>query len=270
MRSSLFVLVLAAALQAPSARADDAASGETKAVVVPISPRESSEPATREEVVALPSTAPPPDVPRPTPHPVPQEPAPAEAKDEERAPPPPRSGRFVFVRVNPLAVAVHGQPLGDGSAAWHPDLFTLGVGGRRLEFLFSLTAQNVIPSPGESGAVYGQMSALWRPIRTAGLPFIDPYVYGGGGFGGAGKWEPARPCAEATATCPHRFSQWAGEGHAGVGLDLNLPVVRLATGQSMYFSVGLDIRVLAFVNGDPSRLANFFVVYSLPVALRWD
>lgn len=172
----------------------------------------------------------------------------------------------VFLRTNPVAIAATGTTIG-GLAAWHPDLLTIGVGFGKLEFLATLTAQNLFPDVGALGARYGRLSAQFRPLRKGDMPVLDAYVYGGVGFGGIGTYEKTAGCTGEE--CGTHFSSYGGDIHGGVGLDFHKKLLTLPSQQGMYLFVGFDLRPTVLLNG-PDGAMQFFMVYSFPVGIRWN
>lgn len=179
---------------------------------------------------------------------------------------------YVYLRLNPIAFAVHGTPMfpreGGGGAGWFPDLVGVGFSYQKLDLAFHMTAQNPFPNTSEFSVMYGRLSAAVRPLKSGQQSMVDPYLFAGGGFGGAGIYDKKDDCERTpTNTCPEGRSGWGGGIHGGIGLDFTLPLFSISTtGQQLSAFVGLELRAELFF---ASRV-NLFTVYSLPIGIRLD
>lgn len=180
---------------------------------------------------------------------------------------------YVYLRLNPVAFAVHGTPMfpgpGGGGSGWYPDLFGVGFSYKKLDVSFHMTAQKPFPETGDFSVMYGRLSAAVRPLKSGQQSMVDPYLFAGGGFGGAG-WYGKRDaaCVSTPAeTCPEGRSGWGGGLHGGIGLDFTWPLTTIATtGQKLSAFVGLELRAELFY----AERVNLFTVYSLPFGIRLD
>lgn len=179
---------------------------------------------------------------------------------------------YVYLRLNPLAFAVHGTPMspqeGGGGAVWYPDLFGVGFSYKKLDLSFHMTAQNPFPETHEFSVMYGRLSAALRPLKSGKQSMVDPYLFAGAGFGGAGVYDKKDDCERsATQTCPEGRSGWGGGIHGGIGLDFTLPLLTISTtGQQLSAFVGVELRAELFY----ASQVNLFTVYSMPIGIRLD
>lgn len=179
---------------------------------------------------------------------------------------------YVYLRINPIAFAVHGTPMfpreGGGGAGWYPDLFGVGFSYKKLDLSLHMTAQNPFPDTTEFSVMYGRLSAAVRPLKSGQQSMVDPYLFAGVGFGGAGDYGPKDSCqSSVTEICPEGRSGWGGGIHGGIGLDFTLPLVKISTtGQQLSAFVGLELRAELFY----ASQVNLFTVYSLPIGIRLD
>lgn len=180
---------------------------------------------------------------------------------------------YVFVRTNPLAWTVHGDTMSPkphgGKVGWYPDLIGLGFSYGKADIAFNMTALNPFPDSDEFSVLYGRMSAAYRPLKEGPLSVVDPFVFAGVGFGGAGtyKLQDAGCVSTTTNECARSRDSYGGGVHAGLGLDVNFTLKRLAqSGQRLSAFVGLELRGEVFFY----RGVNAFTVYSMPIGLRLD
>jgi hypothetical protein len=177
---------------------------------------------------------------------------------------------YVSLRTTPLSFAVDGVPMnpvpGGGTPAWFWDLFGVGMSFGQLDLAFLMSAQNPAPRPYEFSVLYARLTGAWRPLKRGRLQFAEPYVFGGVGFGWAGSLVKRNPsCVDsATVRCEYDRSGLGGGPAAGVGVDFNLPVAELSSGQRVYVYAGIELRAELFLH----QGLNLFGVYSLPIGLR--
>lgn len=181
---------------------------------------------------------------------------------------------YVFVRTNPLAFAVHGEPMsprpGGGETAWNPDLFGLGFNHGKLEISFNLTSQNPFPATGEFSVLQGRLSAAFRPLKKGQINMVDPYIFAGAGLGGAGDYVKKDAACENTTQkeCAMARNGWGGGLHGGVGLDFTFPLFTIDSSQQRISAfVGLEFRGEFFY---AASSANLYAGYSVPFGLRLD
>lgn len=180
---------------------------------------------------------------------------------------------YVYVRTNPLAFTVHGKTIspqpGGGKVGWYPDLFGVGFSYRKADIAFHMTTMNPFPDSGSYSVLYGRLAAAYRPLKEGPLSVVDPYMFAGVGFGGAGRYELQDASCTNTTTdeCSRSRASFGGGLQAGLGLDVNFTIARLAqSGQRLSAFVGVELRGELFF----SHGANLFTVYSMPIGLRLD
>lgn len=189
-----------------------------------------------------------------------------------------RAENLVYLKLNPLSFAVHGatpapEPGPYGShPAWLPDLFGIGFAAGALDLSFQMTELNPFPANDTYSLLYARFAVGWRPLKAGPISVFDPYVFGGAGGGGAGRYatSPAGCVSTPQSPCARAREGWGGGAFAGVGLDGNFTVARLETGQRVIVSVGLELRAELFYTPVPSEAFNYFTVFALPVSLKLE
>lgn len=124
-----------------------------------------------------------------------------------------------------------------------------------LDFSLAFSGMNFFPDEGDYALSMGRLSVGYRPLMRDPFPMIQPYVFGGGGFGAEGRYTckqekgsskdvPNEVCSRARP---------AGDIFLGLGLDVN----------SHLFWIGSQ-QVLLYA-GVQARYEWIFGRYQMPV-----
>jgi hypothetical protein len=147
------------------------------------------------------------------------------------------------------------------------DLFHAGyIFPNGLDVSFALSGRNWFPGENEWSITMNRLAVGWRPFLRDPLPMIQPYVLGGLGLGGVGRYmcEAESDCDPSRNECRTVCGRadWAFDLFAGAGFDVSMRLFDVA-GQQILFYVGAQGRYEWLPGHDTSM-----GVFTLPVGLR--